>query len=221
MDEAYRTPRPESNPPDLFTLTAVRGRKRKHLAEEVTRALLAVKPWTWGLGLRLARAWNTWRGGTAGAHAKERGAREARLAANLHLLKHRRGYTALAESAPGRARFQARAVVEQLRRLTAGEWGKPREYVEEHTGEVKQTIYLPEDTWGAAHLLDWCVSFLERLAAAVGSMTGNMRRGYKAEEPVNLRRGRNGPSGIDAETAAVMARLARHVSGQSELPATT
>lgn len=218
---AYTSRQPESNQPVHFELTPVRGRKRKHLAEEVTRVLASIRPWTWPLARRLARTWNTWRGGEAGAHAKLRGHHEARLRSNLDLARRRNWWCTLAEGAPGVHRFQARAVVLQARRLAALDWCKPRAYVVPETGEVRETLYLPEDTWGAEHLLDWCIAFLERLRAAVGSMTDKVTRRYRAEETVNLRSARNGPGRVTDYLPDLLAKWSARGAPQQELPASS
>lgn len=219
--KAYTSPTPESNSQPAFELTPYVHRHRKHLVEEITAALGAILPWQRPLAWRMARTWNTWRGGTQGAHAKKRWARETRLRANLDLLTRRNWYCRLTED-PSRYRISARQVILLARRLTnAGDWWKPKAYVVPDTGELRETTYLPEDTWGAAHLLDWCVSFLERLHRAVASMTERTTRPYKPREAETVRRGHGGPSRIGWDVKAAFRGLAERYGGpQLPLPTT-
>lgn len=217
--EAYRSPRPESNPTPLFMLVPALLRRRLNLADQVGRALVTIKPWLRSWDWRLGRLWNTWRGGTTGNHAKRRGAREARLRDNLRRFAHRRGYADLAtrQDFIGRA---ARPVHHELRRLLAhGDWWKDRRLIDTDTGETRSRPYLPEDTWLAAHLLDWCVSILERLALAAHGTTTGTTRAYKPVETATGRRGRNGPPGNGDGFEEHLARLRERYGGpQMPLP---
>jgi len=68
----------------------------------------------------------------------------------------------------GRLRASYEAVIAQVHRLLdSGDWWKPRQLVDTETGEVRETVYLPEDTWSAQTALHWCVQLLVQLLAAV------------------------------------------------------
>ncbi len=213
---------PAESKPAPFTLSPFQSKEHKHLAEWVTNALAGILPWRWDLGRRLGRTWWRNRGGyDQGQHSKERRAREARCAANVAFLERRHWYRAC-EDLPQRYKLSARALLLQARRLiTDGDWWKPRSYVDPSTGEVKQTVYLPEDTWSAEAALDYCVTFLERRYASARGMAERVTPPYYRREAQTGER--RGPTALkDSEWLAAMARAGAKVLGQQpELPATS
>src|SRR6266436_1336616 len=160
-----------SNPVVSFTLHRQQPRTRGDLDAWVTRALASCKPWTWPLAARLARTWDHNPNHQSGAHAKERGAREAQLRDDLATHARLRGGHA-ATRLPGALGRRAAAVLHQVARLIeGGDWWKPWRRVDRTTGEVIETLYLPEDTWSAQTALAWCIERLDILVRAAGGMT--------------------------------------------------
>lgn len=219
--QAYNGQPAESNPA-AFELTPFHPRCRKNLWEWTARALAGIKPWRWSLRARLGRTWQRNQGGYVnGAHANERREREARCKDNVALLDRRRWY-ALCEQLPYRERLAARALTLAARRLiSGGDWWKPRTLTNRSTGEVTQTVYLPEDTWSAETALDYCVSFLERLYAGARCMAERVTPRYRPGETMTVERRR--PSALRDELDALLERVGRKfgAGGQPELPATT
>lgn len=219
--QAYRT-NPTESKPAVFELTPFQPTTHKRLTEWTTRALATIRPWRWTLRARLDRTWHKNPGGYVnGAHSNERGARETRCKANVALLAQRDWYRAC-ENLPLRYKLSARALVLTARRLiTAGDWCKPRSYVDRATGEVTQTVYLPEDTWSAETALDYCVSFLERLYASARGMAEWVTPRYKPRETQTVER--KAPTALkdDAWLAALARAREKSLAGQPSLPATT
>lgn len=217
--EAYRTGAPESKPVALFELLVQARVTRKHLPVWVTRALAGIRPWTWGLAARLARTWkhNPNHGGYA--HSKERGEREAQLRADVAEL-HRTRYFIACQRHRWKERAAYLAVIEEVRRLLAGgDWWKPRRHVLRATGEVIETLYLPEDTWSAQTALHWCVAFLGRLLASAPRVTEETTPRYKPRgATTGPERRRDGSEEWKALLARGYARGAPP-GGQPELPA--
>jgi len=113
-------------------------------------------------------------------------------------------------------------VLHQVARLIeGGDWWKPRTYVDRATGEVKETLYLPEDTWSAQTALHWCIERLGILARAAAGMTERVTPPSSRREPVTstAKWKEASRSGI---TEADLARLREKYGGaQPELPATS
>jgi hypothetical protein len=218
--QAYPSTPARSNPVEPFTLTPFRPRVRKVLDEWVSRALAQIKPWRWDLRARLARTWTRNPNHTQGAHTEERYRRERQLRADLAWFHRSRRFD-LVGRLPFRLRQSYASTVHQVERLVAGTWWEERAYVERRTGEVKATIYLPEDTWSAQYALNWCVDLLARLLAAVaGAVTDKTTPRY---QPSEGRRGFGGGRGGSEEWDArlAFAQLAEKYGGaQPELPAT-
>lgn len=218
---AYPNTPAVNNPAVPFELTPFQPRQRKDLNGWVTRALATMKPWQWDIRQRLARVWDRNPNHDQGQHSKERQAREERLRSNLaHFTRIKGGM--LATRLPGRLHASALAVSHQTSRLLhGGDWWQPRQIVNHTTGEVVETIYLPEDTWSAEAALDWCVSMLARLVAAAWGMTEKTTPRYRPDSPGHTSSG--GKTALkewDARSAfaSLAERLAR---GQPELPSTT
>jgi hypothetical protein len=211
-----------SSKPDVFELTPYNPRHRKHLAEWVTNALAGILPWSWSLGARLGRTWHRNKGGFVnGVHSQERRIREDQCKAHVALLERRNWYRRC-EQLPAPHRQAFRAVLLQARRLiTDGEWWKERSYVDPATGEVKQTVYLPEDTWSPQTALAWCVSFLERFHAAARGMAEGVTPAYRPRETETGPEARRGPERVGDWLARAQARWCGPPGVQPELPATT
>lgn len=218
---AYNGQPGESKPTD-FELTPFQPRSHEHLRDWCTRGLAGIKPWLRGLQARMRRVWDHNQGGYVnGVHSTERGHRETRCRANVAMLERRQWYRAC-EELPLRYKLSARSLVLTARRLvTAGDWWKPRSYVDPWTGEIKQTVYLPEDTWSAETCLDYCVSFLERLYASARGMAERVTPHYKPHEAQTVER--RVPSALkdDPVLSAIIARAGRAVGWQPDLPSTT
>jgi hypothetical protein len=218
---AYRNTPPVNNPVQPFELTPFQPRQRKDLNGWVTRALATVKPWQWDIRRRLARVWDRNPNHDQGQHSKERQAREERLRGNLKMFERIKGGM-LATRLPGRLHASALAVSHQVSRLLhGGDWWQARRLVNHATGEVVETIYLPEDTWSAEAAFDWCVSMLARLVSAAWGMTEKTTPRYKPRETENgSQRGR--PARIGDFMAELTAKWgSRGAGGQPELPSTT
>ena len=223
--QAYREPPQVNNPVESsspaapFTLTSEQPREEKHLVPWVTRALAAIKPWRWDLRARLGRTWGRNPNHESGAHSKERGDRERQCARDLERLKQTAHFIDCARHSP-RLRASYLAVIDQAHRLLdAGDWWKLRPHVDRTTGEVRETLYLPEDTWSAQTALAWCVAFLVRLLAAVPRVTERVTPRYNPERAAKGSGGRMAASS-DLEFAARLARLREKYGGpQPDLPA--
>lgn len=217
----YPDPAAVNNPVQPFQLTPFQPRQRKDLNGWVTRALAQIKPWKWDLRRRLARVWKDNPNHDEGQHSKERQAREERLRGNLKLFERIKGGL-LATRLPGRLHVSALAVSHQVSRLLhGGDWWQTRELVNHATGELVETIYLPEDTWSAEAAFDWSVSMLARLVAAAWGMTEKTTPRYRPVQPEHPSQ-RGGTSHIGDFLPAMLARgYARGVGGQPELPSTT
>jgi len=191
--QGYRRDTAESKPTPLFELLAQARVTRKHLDVWVTRALAGIKPWVWELGPRLGITWSRNGNHDQGQHSKERGEREAQLARDVARL-HRTRYFIACQAHKWRERASYLAVVGEAQRLlAAGNWWKPRRLVDRQTGEVRETVYLPEDTWSAQTALAWCVALLDRLLAALPRVTEKPTPRYRPGAPTTgFFRGRNG-----------------------------
>jgi hypothetical protein len=217
--EAYPNEPEKSKPVALFELVADLCRGQVRLADRVTTALAAIRPWSRSLVDRLHRTWDDNPNYHGGPHAHERWDRERELRADLALL-HRTRHFVACQRLPLRLRASAAALLEQVSRLLAGtDWWKPRPRVDRRTGEIVETTYLPEDTWAAQTALNYAVSFLGRLLAAVPRTTERATPAYKPGEATT------GPdrrwSGFE-EWKATLARAAARgepPGGQPELPA--
>lgn len=223
--QAYREP-PQVNKPVTsstpavpFALTPDQARERKHLDDWTTRALAAIKPWLRDLRTRLARAWT--RNGHHGtlAHCKERGDIERQLAGDLDRLRGTSHFIDCARHSP-RLRASYMTLIDTVHRLQeGGDWWKPRTYVDRETGEVVETLYLPEDTWSAAGALHYCVAFLVRLLAAVPRTTERRTPRYNPREAAKDSGGRMAAS-RDWDARAAFGLLAKKYGGpQPDLPA--
>lgn len=217
--EAYRTNPHLHNPVALGELVAQARVTRKHLDQWVTRALAAITPWTWSLTARLARTWKRNTNHADYRHSKERGAREAELAQDVAEL-HRTRYFVDCQRLPWNLRASYIAVVDQVRRLLdGGDWWKPRQYRDHDTGELTETVYLPEDTWSAQTALHWCVALLRRLRACISRVTEKPTPRYRpGETATGSIRGRTAPS--VEEVRGFLAEVARRrAAAHPELPA--
>ena len=218
--QAYTETAPVNKPAVPFALTPCQAREKKHLDDWCTRALAGIKPWLRDLRTRLARAWT--RNGHHGtlAHCKERGDLERQLAGDLDRLKGTHHFIDCARHSP-RLRASYMALIDTVHRLQeGGDWWKPRTYVDRETGEVVETLYLPEDTWSAAGALHYCVAFLVRLLAALPCTTERRTPRYNPERTAKGSGGRKEASS-DEEFAARLARLREKYGGpQPDLPAT-
>lgn len=204
-----------------FALLPYRPRARKELGEWVTRALATMKPWQWSLGARLGRTWHRNPHHDAGQHSKERRDRERQLAGDLARLTATQHYRACARL-PYRFRCSYEAVITEVHRLlAAGAWCQPRSYVDRTTGEIKVTLYLPEDTWSAQGALAWCVAILDRLAAALPRMTERLTPRYKPGATTTRLEGHDGPQGEGAWLPNLIPPWLRPPRAQPELPATS
>lgn len=136
-------------------------RTRKRLRTWAGNAVKAFKPWVMEITERLDRTWERNPNFDQGQHSKKRWEIERQLAADLETWERRRHYIVF-NHVPGLVRFRAKGVLGPLRHvLAAGDWWKPRADVDECTGEVKETLYLPEDTRSAAGLVHWCITKME------------------------------------------------------------
>jgi hypothetical protein len=217
--QGYPEDTAESKPTALFELVADFSRRRVHLADRVTAALAAILPWRRSLVDRLRRTWNDNPNYDGGPHAEERWRRERELRADLALLQRSRHFVAC-QRLPPRLRASAAALLDQVSRLLTGtDWHKPRARVDRRTGEVVATTYLPEDTWAAQTALNYAVSFLARLLAAVPRTTERATPTYK---PGEASTGRKSPAsaGNGDDWASAAARVAERIAArQPELPA--
>ena len=210
-----------SNPLVSFTLQRQQPKSKGDLDAWVTLALAAVLPWVWTLTARLARTWKRNPNYESGAHAKERRGREDELRRDLNTWRNmKNAHKAL--RLPGAYGLRAKAVLHQLTRLIeGGDWWQPRQLVNRATGEITETLYLPEDTWSAQTALHWCIARLGILARAAGGMTEKVTPPSSRREPLtSSERRKDGSEGWDARAA--FAALAEKVArGQPELPATS
>lgn len=219
--QAYTKRDRASNPVVAFTLHPQQPRTKGDLDAWVTRALGAIAPWTWPLAARLARTWARNPNHQSGAHAKERHAREDALRRDLAAHARLKGGH-LAHRLPGALGLRAKAVLHQIARLIeGGDWWKPRRLVDRRTGEIRETLYLPEDTWSAQTALAWCIERLGILCRAAGGMTEKATPPSSRREPVTS--GRRSTAAVnDEEWAAWLAqRREKYGGAQPELPATT
>jgi hypothetical protein len=217
--EAYTDQAPSSKSSDAFHLTPQPRVTRLHLVEWVTRALATMRPWTWELAPRLGRTWHRNPNHDHGEHSKERGEREAQLARDVARL-HRARHFIECQGLPWRLRASYLSVIGQVHRLLgAGDWWKPRRYVDRATGEVTGTIYLPEDTWSAQTALAWCVAMLDRLWAGVPRMTEKATPRYRPEATASRSEGCGGPEKVGDWLARATARWCGPPGAQPELPA--
>ncbi len=218
--QAYTETAPVNKPAVSFALTPYHPREAKHLGPWVTRALAAIKPWRWDLRARLGRTWARNPNHESGAHSKERGDRERQCARDLERLKQTAHFIDCARHSP-RLRASYLAVIDQAHRLLdAGDWWKPRRHVDRTTGEVRETLYLPEDTWSAQTALAWCVAFLVRLLAAVPRVTERVTPRYN---PNRAAKGSGGwkEASKEWDARAAFGLLAEKYGGaQPDLPAT-
>jgi len=217
--QVYSTAAPSNNPVPLFQLLAQARVTRKHLPDWVTRALAGIEPWVWELGPRLARTWARNPHHDQGQHSKERGAREAQLARDVARLHRTRDFIDC-QRHRWRERRSYMVVLGEVRRLlAAGDWWKPRRHVDRKTGEVEETLYLPEDTWSAQTALRWCVALLDRLLAALPRVTEKTTTDYRAERSRSGSfRGGNG-SEDDEWLRTARRRWVDPPGAQPELPA--
>lgn len=216
--EAYRNDRSESKPTPLFQLVAQARVTRKHLGAWVTRGLAGIKPWTWDLGPRLGRTWHRNPNHDGGQHSKERGEREAALRADVARLHRTRDFIEC-QRLPWNLRASYLAVMGEVSRLRAGgDWWKPRAWTDRATGEVGETLYLPEDTWSAQTALAWCVALLDRLLAALPRVTEKVTPRYRpGATATGSFRGRSGSEEWKAMLARGYAR-GEPPGGQPMLP---
>lgn len=241
--QAYPNSRPAGNPTHVGQLLAaamqpappatarqrtlelgmviVYQRTRRRLEDWATNALAAMKPERQTLRTRWARAWNRNGRYVNGVHSKERGRRESDLAGNLERFKNLQGGAAIL-NLPLRLRAPGLAVVYQLERLFhAGDWWKPKPRVDRTTGELLEAPYLPEDTWSAESMVDWCVSFLARLVASAWRLTEKSTPTYTTVEaessPQRKLRSKNDLAWLDRARA----RWCGPPGEQPELPATS
>ncbi len=218
---AGNKPVESSAPAEAFTLHRQQPRTKGDLPAWVTHALAGVKPWTWDLRARLGRTWERNPNHDSGAHARERRAREERARANLKRLPKITGVLA-AQRLPGALGLRARAVLHELRRLIDdGDWWKARSYEDRRTGEVKETLYLPEDTWSAETALDWCLTRLLRLVGAARGMTEKVTPRSTVVRPLNSSGWRK--EAFRGQDDAPWVRIGKRwgEGGQPDLPATT
>lgn len=219
--EAYSSRATGSNPVVSFTLQRQQPRSKGDLDQWVTCALGGIKPWVWPLAKRLARAWSQHGKPGPHPHSIERWARERELAADLKAHARLKGGAA-AHRLPGHLGLRAKAVLHQLARLIeGGDWWKPRPFMDRATGELKETLYLPEDTWSAQTALHWCIERLGILARAALGMTEKVTPpSSRGQPPTPTARWKEASRvGI---TEADLARIREKYGGaQPELPATT
>jgi hypothetical protein len=213
-------PEESTSPAEPFTLQHQQPRTKGDLNAWVTRALANIRPWQWDLHARLARTWRRNGNHQNGAHSKERRDREDELRQDLREHARLRGGMA-AHRLPGALALRARAVLHQVERLIeGGDWYMPRRYVDQATGQVKETIYLPEDTWSAQSALHWCIGRLGVLVRAAWGMTEKVTPPSSRREPPNLSGWRKEAS-RDQDPAPWLRCAARWgEGGQPELPAT-
>lgn len=191
--EAYRREGQVNNPVPLLQLVAQARVTRKHLDVWVTRALSQQRPSVWSLSARLARTWGRGRGEQHHPHSIERGVRESQLARDLALLQRTR-YFVDCQRLPWHLRASYLAVLAQVRRLLdGGDWWKAKRYRERGSGEWRETLYLPEQSWSAQTALAWCVALLARLLACVSRVTEKATPRYRpGETDTGPKRGRSG-----------------------------
>jgi len=218
---AYTNRDRASNPVVAFTLHQQQPRTAGDLDGWVTRALGAVKPWTWTLRARLARTWKRNPHYESGAHAIERRAREDELRRDLDQHARLKGGHA-AHRLPGALGLRAKAVLHQLARLIeGGEWWKPRQLVNRATGEVSETLYLPEDTWSAQTAFHWCIERLGILCRAASGMTERVTPRSSRREPVTSSEQRKAAPRDGDEPWKRPPPWERRGREQPELPATS
>jgi hypothetical protein len=218
---AYTTEPPVNKSPESFELTPPRRVTKLHLVDWVTRALAGIEPWTWTLGARLGRTWhrNRWQGHHP--HSVERGHREAQLARDTARVYRTRRFEEC-RRLDYRRRCQAEALIAAVKRLLDGqEWWKPRRHVNRATGEVIETVYLPENTWSAQTALAWCVAHLEPLLAAVPRVTEKMTPRYKPGATATVEGRHGAPEKVGDWLARAQARWLGPPGAQPELPATS
>ena len=207
---------PAVNNPEVLELQAYQPRVRKNVEMWVTRGLVKIKPWQRDLRLRLARTWgrNRWKQQDH-PHSDERWERERRLEANL------KGGM-LATRLPRELQPRVGKVLHSISRLiNGGDWWQPRRVVDQRTGEVIETTYLPEDTWSAEAAFNWCVLMLARLVAAAWGVTEKVTPRSSPFSPAHTsRQEKTAQKGEDL--AAILARMRDKYGGeQPELPSTT
>lgn len=173
------------NPVVSFTLQRQQPRTKGDLSAWVTRALAGVKPWTVQLRARLARAWRWHDKEGPHPHSDERWARERQLAADLKALPKVRAVM-VAQRLPGHLGLRVKAVLHEMSRLlNDGDWWQTRSFVDRRTGEARETLYLPEDTWSAQTAFHWCVERLVILARAAAHMTEKVTPPSSRERPLH------------------------------------
>jgi len=218
---AYTNRDRASNPVVAFTLHAQQPRTRGDLDAWTTRALASVKPWTWPLAARLARAWDQHGKPGPHPHSIERWARERELRRDLDAHARLKGGHA-AHRLPGTWGLRAKAVLHQVARLIeGGDWWKPRRLVDRRTGEVRETLYLPEDTWSAQTALHWCIERLGILCRAAGGMTEKATPPSSRREPQTSGRRSTAAVSDGDEPWTRPPPWLRPGSAQPELPATS
>jgi hypothetical protein len=219
--QAYTNRDRASNPVVAFTLHPQQPRTTGDLDAWVTRALASVKPWRWSLAARLARAWDQHGRPGPHPHSIERWGRESDLKADLDQYARLKGGHA-AHRLPGALGLRAKAVLHQLARLIeGGDWWKPRSLVDRATGEVRQTLYLPEDTWSAQTALAWCIERLTILCRAAVGMTEKPTPRSSRQEPVTSSERRKEASRDGDEPWTRPPPWLRPAGAQPELPATS
>lgn len=217
---AYTNRDRASNPVVTFTLHRQQPKTKGDLDAWVTRALCSVLPWRVDLRARLARVWNWHEKEGPHPHATERWDRERDLKRDLDQHARLKGGHA-AHRLPGTWGLRAKAVLHQVARLIeGGDWWKPRSFIDRATGEAKETLYLPEDTWSAQTAFAWCIERLGILCRAAGGMTEKVTPPSNRREPATSS-GRSTAAVNDGITAADLARIQEKYGGaQPELPAT-
>jgi hypothetical protein len=217
--EAYDGRAKGSNTAVTFTLQRQQPRTTGDYSAWITRALANVLPWRVGLAARIARAWRWHDKQGPHPHSDERWARERELAADLKLHARMKGGQA-AHRLPGALGLRAKAVLHGLARLiNDGDWWKPRTLVDRKTGEVRETLYLPEDTWSAQTAFHWGIERLAILARAAGGMTEKVTPPSSRKEPSTPSGGWKAAS-RSWDQAVEAARLREKYGGvQPELPA--
>ncbi len=183
-DRAYTNRDRASNPVVSFTLQHQQPKSKGDLDAWVSRALAGILPWQVDLRARLARAWRWHEKDGPHPHSDERWARERALARDLATWRRMKNADR-ALRLPGTWGLRAKAVLHQLTRLIEnGDWWEPRRHVDRRTGEVTETLYLPEDTWSAQTVLHWCIERLGILSRAAGGMTEKVTPPSSRREPV-------------------------------------
>lgn len=218
--QAYTDRDSARNPVVSFTLQRQQPRTSGDLDAWVTRALAGMKPWVVDLRARLARAWAWHTKETPHPHSKERQRREDQLRRDLAEHARLKGGV-MAQRLPGGLGRRATAVLHQVARLLhEPTWYSPRAYVDQRTGEVKETIYLPEDTWSAQTALHWCIERLRVLVRAAWGMTEKVTPASSRREPPKLSGGRKEAFTVEAARAWVASKVEKYGGAQPDLPAT-